>query len=275
VRVPFAPSASLFKIVTAAALLESGRVTPATEECYAGGERAIQPRDLEAPGGACVPLREALGRSINLVFARLAKKHLSASDLRRTAKELGFAGEIPIDIPAPASVVDIPEDPFGLARAAAGFWNGRLSPLGALFAMQTIANSGERVRFSVLDRGAPVQRTSAGQAIPASVARTLRSMLEVTTRRGTCARVFRHAGGAPALPGIDVAAKTGTLIGNHPARMFSWFTAFAPADQPEVAVAVMLANDLKWRTKANIVGRELLEAYFQPRKPARDASARR
>jgi hypothetical protein len=44
--------------------------------------------------------------------------------------------------------------------------------------------------------------------------------------------------------------------------MFSWFTAFAPSTRPEVAVAVMLGNDLVWRTKANVVGRDLLEAYF-------------
>jgi cell division protein FtsI/penicillin-binding protein 2 len=46
--------------------------------------------------------------------------------------------------------------------------------------------------------------------------------------------------------------------------MFSWFAGFAPASSPKVAVAVMLANDLTWRTKANIVGRDLLEAYFEP-----------
>jgi penicillin-binding protein A len=44
--------------------------------------------------------------------------------------------------------------------------------------------------------------------------------------------------------------------------MFSWFASFAPANRPEIAVAVMLANGIAWRTKANLVGRELLESYF-------------
>lgn len=275
VTTPFAPSASLFKIVTAAALLEGRRASTATRECYAGGDSSISARDLERGGAACSTLGEALGKSINLVFAKLAKKHLSASDLRRTAGELGFSGGVPIDVPVGESVVLVPEDPLGLARAAAGFWNGKLTPLGALFAMQTIANDGERVRFSIVDRGGSFERVSAGRALDPKVAKTLRQMLEVTTRRGTCARAFRRPDGTRALASVGVAAKTGTLVGGKPARMFSWFAGFAPAASPKVAVAVMLANDLTWRTKANIIGREMLEAYFGESSRGRPATAKR
>ena len=275
VTTPLAPSASLFKIVTAAALLESGRASPATRECYAGGEHAISARDLEGRGAACSTLGEALGKSINLVFARLAKKHLAAEDLTRTAGELGFSGDVPIDVAAGESVVSVPEDPLGLARAAAGFWNGKLTPLGALFAMQTIANDGERVRLSILDRGGAGGRVSAGRALDPKVARALRQMLEVTTRRGTCARAFRRPDGTRALASVGVAAKTGTLIGGKPSRMFSWFAGFAPAAAPKVAIVVMLANNITWRTKANVIGREMLEAYFGEQRRGRPATARR
>jgi cell division protein FtsI/penicillin-binding protein 2 len=87
-------------------------------------------------------------------------------------------------------------------------------------------------------------------------------MLEVTTRRGTAARAFHRPDGVPYLPGVSVAAKTGTLIGGGRARMYSWFAGYAPEAKPEIAVAVMLGNDLVWHTKANILGRELLTAYF-------------
>ncbi len=259
---PHAPSASLFKIITAAALLDGGYANESTETCWSGGDHDITPADLERRGGACTVFGEALGKSINMVFARLAKKHLDAGDLRRMAGTLGFSGDLPIDVPVHAGRVDIPDDPFGMARAAAGFWNGKLSPLGALFAMQTIANGGERVRLVLRDPGAPVSRVVERRALDPRVARTLNRMLQVTTKRGTCVKAFRHADGTRALPGMAVAAKTGTLVGKKPARMFSWFTSFAPADKPEIAVAVMLANDLTWRTKANLVGRDLLEAYF-------------
>lgn len=263
VSAPFAPSASLFKIATAAALLEGGRVTPATRECYEGGEHEIRPADLERHGATCTSLAEALGHSINLVVARLARRYLTPADLRREAAELGFSGEVPIDVPVGASVVRIPDDPFGMARASAGFWNGELSPLGGLYAMQTLANDGERVRLSLLDHGGPTTRASAGRAVSTATARALGRMLEITTRRGTAAKAFRRADGSPYLGGIPVAAKTGTLIGGGRARMYSWFAAFAPSTKPEIAINVMLGNDLRWHTKANIIGRELLEAYFK------------
>ena len=262
---PFAPSASLFKIVTAAALLDGGHASEGTRACWSGGDHDIKPADLEGRGSACTTFGEALGKSINVVFARLAKDNLDSSDLRRMAENVGFAGDLPIDVPARAGRVEIPDDPFGMARAAAGFWNGKLSPLGALFAMQTIANGGERVRLVLRDPGVPVARVVERRALSPHVARTLTRMLEVTTRRGTCVRAFRRADGSRALPGISVAAKTGTLVGKRPARMFSWFAGFAPTNKPEIAVSVMLANDLTWRTKANVVGRQLLEAYFADR----------
>lgn len=274
---PYAPSASLFKIVTAASLLDGGYANESTKVCWSGGERSIRPADLERSGGACTEFGETLGKSINMVFARMAKKHLDAGDLRRMAGTLGFSGDVPIDIEVRPGRVEIPDDPFGMARAAAGFWNGKLSPLGALFAMQTIANHGERVSFVLRDPGGPVARHGGRQALRPSIARTLNRMLQVTTRRGTCVKAFRHADGTRALPGMAVAAKTGTLVGGHPARMFSWFASFAPADKPEIAVVVMLANDITWRTKANIVGRDVLEEYFHSKsnRVARSGSKKR
>jgi cell division protein FtsI/penicillin-binding protein 2 len=150
-----------------------------------------------------------------------------------------------------------------MARASAGFWNGQLTPLGGLYALQTIANDGERVRFSLIDHGGHPARVSAGRAVSVATARALGRMLEITTRRGTAAKAFRRADGTPYLGAIPVAAKTGTLIGGARPRMYSWFAAFAPSTKPEIAINVMLGNDLRWHTKANIIGRELLEAYFK------------
>lgn len=268
---PFAPSASLFKIATAAALLEGGRVKPTTRECYEGGEHEIRPADLDRRGGACASLADAVGHSINLVIARLARKNLTPEALRHSAAALGFAGEVPIDVPVAASVVRIPDDPFGMARASAGFWNGQLTPLGGLEAVTAVANDGERVRFSIIDRG-PAARVSAGRAVSVSTARALTRMLEITTRRGTAAKAFHRPNGTPYLD-VPVAAKTGTLIGGARPRMYSWFAGFAPSTAPQIAINVMLGNDLRWHTKANIMGRELLEAYFNPAHKAVAAAA--
>ena len=272
---PHAPSASLFKLVTATALLERGHVTPQTTQCWTGGEHGLTLADLHATNGLrCAPFGDSLGRSINGIFARLSSRHLSASDLATQAALLGFAGRVPVDRPTGSSTVIIPNDELGKARAAAGFWNGHVSALGPLFAMSTIANDGERIRLRSVDRGDPDARVSMGRAMSVKTARALRSMLQITTQRGTCAKVFRNRDGSRALPGMAVAAKTGTLVGGKPSRMFSWFAGFAPANDPEIAVSVMLSNDVSWVRKGNQVGRDLLEAYFTHDRP-RFSTARR
>jgi penicillin-binding protein A len=273
VTAPVAPSASLFKVVTATALLEGG-VAPSAEECFTGGEHGINASDIAGTGraGVCVPFSQAVGRSINVVIARLALRHLSQTMLRETASNLGFGAPLPIDAIAPASDVVIPDDRLGMARAAAGFWNGHLSPLGALYVMQTIANRGEKIRMHLHreSESNPVARVSLGTAMRPETADALRRMLETTTTSGTCAKAFRNADGTRALSGITVAAKTGTLIGGKPTRMYSWFAGFAPSTHPEIAVAVLLADDVTWWMKGNVAGRKMLEAYF-----AKSAIARR
>jgi cell division protein FtsI/penicillin-binding protein 2 len=265
-----APSASLFKTVTAAALLESGRVRPATRQCFHGGERAIGEDDLDddpSLDDRCTTFGEALGHSYNLVFARLALKHLRPEALLSMANELGIGSEVPTDVDVPAGEVRVPDDRLGLARAAAGFWNARLSPLGALYMMLTVANRGERVRLTLLDDGVGAGRLSRGRAMGPASADALAKMLAVTVRRGTSARAFRGDGDDELAPDDGlwrrVAGKTGTLVGGRPRRMFSWFAGFAPTDRPEVAVAVLLANDERWWTKANAVARDALRAYFR------------
>jgi peptidoglycan glycosyltransferase len=272
VATPMAPSASVFKVVTAAALLESRKVSPASRQCYAGGEHGIEAEDLHddrSRDDRCTTLGDALGHSVNLVFARMALKHLKPEHLRETAGQLGIGEEIPIDIQVPRSQIRIPEDELGFARAAAGFWNGKMSALSALFLMHTVANRGERIPLSILEDGAEGADPELGRAIRVSTANTLVRMLEVTTRSGTSAKVFHDEDGRKVFPGMNVAGKTGTLIGGKPTRMFSWFAGFAPSRSPRVAISVMLANDVKWWTKGNIVAREMLEAYFEHEKARR------
>lgn len=268
VATPMAPSASVFKVVTAAALLETGRVSRGTRQCYAGGERAIEADDLDddrSRDDRCTTLGDALGHSVNLVFARMALKHLSPSALRDEAAELGIGSEIPIDVRVPASTLRVPDDRLGFARAAAGFWNGKMSPLSALFLMQTIANRGERVGLSIVDEPGEARETL-GRAMSPGTASALVRMLEVTTRTGTSAKAFRHEDGTRVFPHMSVAGKTGTLIGGTPTRMFSWFAGFAPSRRPEVAISVLLANDVKWWKKGNEVARDMLEAYVAHKK---------
>ena len=223
----------------------------------------MREKDLLGNGGpTCTSLGDALGKSVNLVFARLAHRMLTATDVRRTAGQLGFGVEPMVDVWAQKSDVEIPDDPIGMARAAAGFGDGKVSPLTALDDADDRERRRARApepprRVAVARLARPRDEREDGARAP------LRRMLENTTVHGTCAKVFHHPDGTRVLPHTSVAAKTGTLVQGKPARMFSWFAGFAPVEKPEIAVAVMLGNDVRWWEKANEVGRDLLKAYFE------------
>lgn len=275
-----APAASVFKIVTASALLEVAGITADTRQCYAGGEQRILPSDLVDDALRdrwCVTLAGAMGRSINAVFARLAEKHLTPHKLDETAHLLGFGEALPFDVQVEPSTIKVPEDGLGFARTAAGFWNSTLSPLHAVWLSAAVARGGESVRPTIVravkSQGHEVERNPV-QASRRLVARTtadaLTTMLEHTVSEGTCFHAFHDAHGTPFLPNLPVAGKTGTLTDDHAHRFYTWFTGFAPSRAVpgvrRVAVAVLVVNGPSWRVKANVVARELLQVYFASQK---------
>jgi penicillin-binding protein A len=262
VRTPVYPGASVFKVVTAAALLEGGHAYRPTSLCYGGGVRSLSLADVSElcrPGEDRMPFGEALGHSINVIFGRLAVAHLGPAKLTETASALGLDGAVSFDGGAIHREITVPEDTLGLAKTAAGFSRDGVSPLGALFMMQAIANEGERVRLQIRNGRSPIQRIEDGRAVSAATANALVRMLEVTTRSGTSHEAFEDR---PGRANVRVAGKTGTLAVRKPSRLVSWFAGFAPSRSPEVAVTVMLANEPSWWRKANDVARDALDAYF-------------
>jgi cell division protein FtsI/penicillin-binding protein 2 len=276
-----APSASVFKIVTAAALVEEAHVTAETKRCYSGGEQRIGAADLiEDPQRDrwCTTLAGAMGRSINTVFARLAKEELSPPKLEAMARRFGYGRPLAFDVPVQPSTLHVPTEPLDFARTAAGFWNTTLSPIQAVELSAIVARGGDSVRPAVVDKivapSGAVAWTAQEPPPPRRVvaretADQLEQMMERTVSDGTCWHAFHDPRGTPYLPGIPVAGKTGTLTDAETRRYYTWFTGFAPVhpqgDVKQVAVAVLVVNGPNWELKANVVARETLRAYFAER----------
>jgi penicillin-binding protein A len=292
-----APSASVFKIVTAAALVEDAHLETDTTECYSGGAERITSLDLiEDPKRDrwCSTLAGAMGRSINSIFARLAKNYLAPSQLEAMARRFGYGEPIPFDVPVQPSGLHIPSDPLEFARTAAGFWNTTLSPLEAAELSAIVARRGESVRPRIVDRvvsptgsvlwSAPPPEPPRRVIAPETADR-LTTMMKHTVAEGTCRRAFHDRVGRAFLPSIGVAGKTGTLTDSETARFYTWFTGFAPATASatveQVAIAVLVVNGPTWEVKANVVARDMLRAYFASKdtpgvtRPALTAIARR
>ncbi|MGC4001010.1 MAG: penicillin-binding transpeptidase domain-containing protein [Anaeromyxobacter sp.] len=263
---PMAPAASIFKLVTAAALLEQG-VSPGEQVCYHGGRHRLQPRLLDDDprrDRSCVTLESAFGHSTNVVFAKLAGRGLDASLLRSAAERFMFNSEIPFAEQVGVSPARIEDDRFELANTAAGFGPVRLSPLHGALLAATVANGGLFVPPVLIDHveGAPTPTPLAPwRVVDEQVAASLQDMMRATVTEGTGRRQFKRAGGS--LRGVTVAGKTGSLSEQGPYRDYSWFVGFAPADKPEIAIATVVVNERLWRVRATRVAREALEAYFR------------
>jgi cell division protein FtsI/penicillin-binding protein 2 len=273
-----APSASVFKIVTAAALVEEAHLGADTRQCYSGGEQRIGAIDLvDDPQRDrwCATLAGAMGRSINTVFARLAKERLAPAQLETMARRFGYGQELGFDVPVQPSALHVPSEPLEFARTAAGFWNTTLSPLEAVELSAIVARGGETVRPSLVSRvtsahgdvvwSAP-ESPASHRAIARETADQLTTMMSHTVSEGTSYRAFHDGQGRAFLPAIGIAGKTGTLTSAETHHFYTWFTGFAPvkptAGTPQVAVAVLVVNGPTWQVKANVVARDILRAYF-------------
>ncbi len=269
------PAASIFKIVTTSALLEKAGVNLNTELCYHGGgnslqmENLIDSRELDS---ACRSLKKAFGFSTNAVYAKLSDRHLPRDVLHQYAERFGFGRPLPFDVAVSPSEVDVPAERLEKARAAAGFWHSHLSPLHGAMIAQSIAQDGAMLKPYIVERvedaaGRPIyeaQTAYLGRTVEKDTARLLREAMTVTVTDGTARKGFRE-GNHPVVPGIQVAGKTGTLNGKNPYRAYSWFVGLAPADKPEVAIAVLIVNSPKWRIKSSSAAAAILREYFNKR----------
>jgi cell division protein FtsI/penicillin-binding protein 2 len=274
---PSPPAASLFKIVSAAALIEQGEVTPDTKTCYHGGSGKLLAEHLEDSeklDTACASLRAALGRSINAIFAKLSDRRLDRATLARYAERFGFNRDLPFDVEVPLSTAEIPTDRLERARTAAGFWHTHLSPLHAAVIAQSLAQGGAMLRPYIVDRVTDAEGRVIHESEPEFIHRVvdkdtaaqLLTSMKHTVKRGTARRAFHDERGVPKLPGVEIAGKTGTLTGRNPYRAYSWFVAVAPADDPEIAMAVLVVNKPTWHIKSTGMAELLLSEYFRLKK---------
>ncbi len=276
VTAAWAPAASTFTLVTPAALLDAQAATPSTRVCFHGGLHGIEDdalRDDPARDTRCETLSNAVAHSYNLVIAKLAMQHLPQDTLLGMAKAMRFETEIPFEIPIERSPAHIPADPIERAKVAAGFWSIDLSPmhgavLASIFARGGVYQPPHIIAQVIGPDGSDLSpaRDKPQRVLARDVALAVGEMMVGTTTSGTARKSFRDPQGNDYIPGVTVAAKTGSLTGKRaPALNYNWFIGYAPADAPEIAFAVLLANEPKWRIKAHYAGRRLVQIYLERR----------
>jgi len=255
------PPGSTFKIITLAAALEHGVATPSSsypeESSTTLSGVKLANANNETCGGS---LASSFADSCNSVFAPLGAK-LGAGKLVDMAERFGF--NEPFAIPA-AKTNSIPQpselgDSLAVGSSAIGQNKDQATPLGMAAVGATIANHGVHISPRIVAT-APLHKR---RAVSTKVAGQVRDMMLGVVSGGT--------GTAAAIPGVEVAGKTGTAeLKDEPSNgtpdpenTDAWFVAFAPADHPKVAVAVMLVSAGAGGTAAAPIARTVLEAALQ------------
>lgn len=263
------PAASLFKLVTTAAALESAKVEPEQKIRYRGGNYTLE-RWNYLPDSrrdrSSMSITEALGKSCNAVFGRISLNYLNANVLEQFAQDFGFNSKLNFDMPLGISRAKIPDSDYELSRTAAGFGDVKLTAIHAAALMAGIANGGALPRPSIIDRIVRTDGTTIYQNKPEIITRmmkpktalTLLEMMTSTTTVGTSRKefFFKHR---QTLPGVRVAAKTGTLNGDNPKGTNRWFVAAAPIEDPKIAIAAIVVDERRpYYTPAKI-GMEIIK----------------
>ena len=242
------PPGSTFKLVTAAAALSSGQYTP--KSTVPGGTSLDLPQtdtDLVNDsgsdcGGRRITLTQALQVSCNVSFGFLGMD-LGADVLEEQAQKFGF-GEKYLDDLNGQVASRFPEDPDPpqTALSAIGQFDVAATPLQMAMVTAGIANGGtvmkpylvDEVRSPDLDLLDKTNDEPLSDAVSSSVARDLQQMMIEVVDNGTAAPA--------AIPGIKVGGKTGTAQSAADRPPYAWFVSFAPADDPQVAVAVLVED---------------------------------
>ncbi|GIH26978.1 penicillin-binding protein A [Acrocarpospora phusangensis] len=261
------PPGSTFKVITAAAALGSGKYSPVTEitappQLRLPGTTVL----LRNPGGqdcgnGSPPLAEAFQMSCNTAFATLGLL-LGQDALRRQAAAFGFDDdELTVPLPVAASRYPQRMDRAQTAMSAIGQFDDRATPLEIALISAAVANDGVLMRPYLVDEirltdGTMVSLTGPEEyreSMPGRVARQITEMMVAVTRPG-------GTGTAAAIPGIDVAAKTGTAENDGPDHAV--FTAFAPATRPRVAVGVVVEHGGPGGEVAAPIAKAVIEALL-------------
>ncbi len=245
----YAPG-STFKVLTAIALIENGIANPDTRmdspvsTTLPGTNTEVSNIESSTCGDGKPTLTEAFARSCNTTFV-IASEKLTTQQLTDVTKRFGFGHEQEIPLTVIPSVFPSDADSAQLAMSSIGQYTVQATPMQMAQVAQTIANGGQMMSpyliKQIVDADNQTIRktkaTEAGRPISADTASKVTGMMQAVVSQP-------YGSGTPmALPNVSVAAKTGTAETGDGDRANAWAIGFAPADNPQIAFAVIVEGD--------------------------------
>ena len=274
------PAASIFKIVSAAAALESAGFTPDQPVFFQGRRHTLYKQQLKQTVNRYTnktDFAKAFASSINSVFGKLGIHDLGQGLMAEYADRFLFNRLIPFDFPVGVSTVQVPDDDYGLAEIASGFNRKTLiSPLHAALLASVVVNNGiimepwlvERVSGKsgeLLYQRKAVQLTS---SVSRKTADGLKVLMRGTVIYGTCRKSFQLLRRKKAFKDVDLGAKTGTINDKTDQFKYDWFTGYVLPQNglKPISLAILGIHGEKLGLRSSELGRYIIKYYIASRK---------
>jgi len=270
------PAASIFKIITAAAALEEGAVTPASKIPFNGGKYTLYKKNLKLKANRhsqYVRFDRAFAQSINSVFGKVGLHLTGATILANYAKRFGFEESIQCDVPVETSCLLVPESDFEVAELASGYNRiTQISPIHAASLPVAVLNEGIQPVVSVVEkiRDADNRNYYLGpvngseRIISADSARHLRMLMQATIESGTCSRAFRNVRSYTHNGFAEVGGKTGNISNREHTLKYEWFVGYVldKRDNRSMALAVLMIHGERMGYRAHRLGATLVKDFL-------------
>jgi len=243
----YAPG-SVFKLVVAAAAFESGKYSPEStlpnpsKYVLPGTKTTITNSGEGKCGGAKkVSIATALKLSCNIPFAQLGIA-IGQDAIAQQAKRFGFGETISIPLKSTASVYPENLDDSQTALTSFGQFDVRVSTLQMSMISAAIANAGVEMKPYMVDQIFTSNLTVLEQGTPSELRRSITTSTAERIKQMMISAVSSGVSSNAQIKGVEVAGKTGTAQNGVGDPYTLWFTGFAPANEPRVAVAVVIED---------------------------------
>ena len=279
------PSASLFKIVTTATLLNKGKVDNKTLFTYRGKGSTLYKYQLKRKFDRWTrkqSLENAFAHSNNVVFGKAAITQLTGVGIFNMANKFGFNKKLMNDLNLSASTFKMPNDQYHLAELATGFNKQTLiSPIHAAVLSSIIANGGvlraPRIIKKIQSNGKVLweNESDSTKVLSPVVNSKLEKMMGLVVKKGT-ARSINRGLKKIIRNSLNIGGKTGSITGGIPYGKRDWLTLYAIPEKDGhsqkqqdlgISIAVMNINVKKWYVKSSFLAKKIIEYYYKEIKP--------